>query len=218
MSAAPVDRTDGLGKFQAAYVLLESESPPILDGFEKDLADHGFAPDAISAWETFSINPHSHLREADSAYENYFDTINGIIIAHMNFNALDSQKALPWSEIMYQNWQLVSKVFTKGGSISNLQAVLQKTVTNLGTRAVLTTLYKTHQLSMNMGDATWYEWTELDQPEFFMALLGTDNVKGTVWLLNDHAAEIKKKDITSIWTRWSSPFPDIWIDIGYHNA
>lgn len=215
MSESPVDRTDGKDKFEAAYVVKQSQSPPILNTLDQDLVFHGFNPNALGAFEVFSINPYDKLPDRDSAYDNYFDTVNGIIIANINFNALDSQKALPWSEIMYQTWQRVNEEFTKGGPISNLRAVVQKTVTNLGTRAVLKTMYNTLQLSISQGDANWYSWTELKAPEFFMALLGTDNVKGTIWLLNDHAAEIRKKEITTIWTRWTTRFPDIWIEIGH---
>lgn len=48
-----------------------------------------------------------------------------------------------------------------------------------------------------------------------MALLVTDKVKGTIWSLNDHAAEIREKEITTIWTRWTTRHPDIWIEIGH---
>ncbi|KAI4132548.1 MAG: hypothetical protein LQ338_000647 [Usnochroma carphineum] len=215
MQASPVDRTDGLAKFLAAYVVMESEVSSGLKGLQSDLIIHGFDPNAIEAWETFSINPQYHLRDHYAAYDNYFDTVNGILIANANYNSLDSQKTLPWSEIMYQTWQTIGRLYRKGGPISNLRTVVQKTVVNRGTRAVLTTLYKTRQLSMNAGDRTWYKWTEVEEPQFFFALLGTDNIKGTIWLLNDHAAEIGKKEITEVWTRWPSTYPDVWIEIGH---
>ncbi|KAL8896318.1 MAG: hypothetical protein Q9207_007764 [Kuettlingeria erythrocarpa] len=216
MSRSPVDRTDGKERFRAGYVVKQSGSPPILDTLEKDLVAHGFDPNTLGAFEVFSINPHDNLPDDDSAYDNYFDTVHGIIVANMNFNALDTRRDLNWSEIMYQTWQRVNDEYTKArGPISNLRAVVQKTVTNLGTRTVLKTMYDTLRLPINQGDPNWYSWTETKAPQFFMALLGTDNVKGTIWLLNDHAAEIGKKEITTIWTRWTNKFPEIWIEIGY---
>lgn len=198
MQASPVDRTDGLAEFQAAYVALEGEMLSDLENLRPDLVSRGFDPKAIEAWDTFSINPKYHLRGSHAAYDNYFDTVNGIVVANSNYNSLDSQKTLPWSEIMYQTWQLISRVYRNGGLISTLRTVVQQTVMNGGARAVLTTLYKTRQLSMNAGDKTWYRWRELEQPEFYFALLETYNTKGTVWLLNDHAAEIGKKEITEM--------------------
>lgn len=40
--------------------------------------------------------------------------------------------------------------------------------------------------------------------------MGTDNVKGVVFLLNDHSVEMGRKIITEVWTRWDTDFPDIW--------
>lgn len=53
---------------------------------------------------------------------------------------------------------------------------------------------------------------------FFYAFLGTDNVKGTVYLLNDHPVALGKKIITEIWTR-ATPHFDMWINLGpYHTS
>lgn len=64
--------------------------------------------------------------------------------------------ALPWSEIMYQTWQRVNEELMKEGPKSNLRAVAQKTVTNIGTRAVLKTMYNTLRLPINQADVNWY--------------------------------------------------------------
>lgn len=52
-----------------------------------------------------------------------------------------------------------------------------------------------------------------DQRFYFYGFLGTDSVKGTVWLLHDRSNEMGKKVITEIWTRFGNHF-DIWLTLG----
>lgn len=101
-----------------------------------------------------------------------------------------------------------------GGPISNLQTVIQARVLNDQTQRVIKTIWAAEEREYNVLDPTWYKFTFAEKPNWFYALLGTDNIKGTVWLLNDHAAEIGKKVITEIWIRWRVADPDIWISIG----
>ena len=212
MQTSPVDRTDGLAKFLPAYIVQPSQLIYSNENIQQDLTTHGFNAKEIQAWETISIDPETHQAEEYGAYDNSFDTKNGLIIANANYRSLDSQKTLPWSEIIYQTWKKI-QAQTPGRSISNLRTVVRRQVVNTGTVNVLAALYKARGLSPKAGDSTWYKWTEADSPYFFFALVGTDNVKGVIWLLNDHAAEIGKKEITEIWTRWPNLSPDIWIII-----
>ena len=65
------------------------------------------------------------------------------------------------------------------------------------------------------GAEQWRKFTEEQdggggKDYFFYGLLGTENVRGTVWLLRDHANEIGRKDVSAIWVRWYMGNPDIW--------
>ncbi|KAL8731699.1 MAG: hypothetical protein Q9181_004220 [Wetmoreana brouardii] len=218
MQQNPVDRTDGLARFQNYYGVQLSRVP-YLAGFaiRGDLVGHGFDPKLLDSWETVSrARPRAAPDPWAAAYNNGFDTKNGLLVAYSNNRTRDSVPALnqlPWSELMYQTWKVI-QTQQKGGPISNLRTVVRQGVTTPGTLEVLKTMYKSRQLTTDQGDQKWYQWTEANQREFFFALLGTDNVKGVLWLLNDHAAEIGKKEITEIWTRWTEPAnPDIWIEI-----
>lgn len=175
----------------------------------------------MNCWVTASMDPETKAVDEDPAYFNIFDTKNGIIIAEGNWREDDNQKKLQWSEIMYQTWKLAmanentmaasGQMKSPGAPISNLQSVVQHDVVNDGTRAVIKAAYEANGFVAGQDDAEqWREWTEAATPSFFYGLLGTDNVKGTVWLLNDHAAEIGKKDVSTIWTRWTPGVPDMW--------
>ncbi|KAL8881640.1 MAG: hypothetical protein Q9198_001195 [Flavoplaca austrocitrina] len=180
--------------------------------------------DSNGHWKIFGFDPISQQRDQTSACYNIFDTHNGLIIAESNRRGGDSQQKLPWSELMYQTWSYAAKnadslaaanaAHPPGGPISNLRAVVQHFIVNKGTQQVLTAAYNARGWVPGYdGEDQWREFKEEDAGKknfFFYSLLGTDNVKGTVWLLNDHANEIGRKDISAIHVRWHMGNPDIW--------
>ncbi|KAL9000147.1 MAG: hypothetical protein Q9188_005745 [Gyalolechia gomerana] len=208
MDPLPIDRTDGHEIFPRAYVVQPSDVQFGYAGLEKDLSNHGFHIKDLSDWETTSIDPQTQEPDDPAAYDNSFDTKNGLIVAHWNYNKADNQRRLKWSEITYQTWKFV-QAQTNGGSISNLRAIIRHKAANPGTLNTLRILFRNRALRPNTKDETWYDWTEANQHYFFFALLGTDNVKGVLWLLNDHAVEIGKKEITRVWVRWPHIYPDV---------
>ncbi|KAL8702312.1 MAG: hypothetical protein Q9201_004482 [Fulgogasparrea decipioides] len=190
-----------------------------------DFEEHGFDSKHLDVWTIVSKDPEEPklVEDIDGApYTNVFDTYQGIIIADANFRFMDDHKKLQWSELMYHIWQLAREeadhqhqldpTYPPGKPISNLKHVIQHIVVNADAQDILELAYKRSGYSINVGDRTWKLWTEYDLNTryWFYALLGTENVKGTLWLLNDHSGEIGKKEITKIWTRWSSMAPDFW--------
>ena len=140
----------------------------------------------------------------DPPYLNIFDTKNGILIADANFREDDSQRKLNWSELMYQTWALANITEDGGGPISNLRSIVRSEVVNKGTKAVFELAYGNNRLEKGEdGPEDWREWNEASHGSFFLNMLATDNVKGVVWLLTDHAAEMGRKEITSIYSRWT---------------
>lgn len=60
------------------------------------------------------------------------------------------------------------------------------------------------------GPEEWRRFLEIARIFSCFGLMGTENVKGLLSLLRDHAVEIGRKEPTSIiWTRLSSSKPDI---------
>ncbi|KAL8844652.1 MAG: hypothetical protein Q9176_001165 [Flavoplaca citrina] len=189
--------------------------------FEQAYEDRKIELAKMDTWEVSGLNPDTDLRDDGPAYYNDFDTYGGIIVATGNWKSADTQQVLQWSEIIYITWQLAKehadilatqdKDHRPGGPISNLRSVIQHTITNKVTRSVIKAAYEANGWTPgNDGPNQWRNWTEQNTKYFFFGLMGTDNVKGTVWLLNDHADEIGRKEIATIWTRWSHGSPDIW--------
>ncbi|KAI4125345.1 MAG: hypothetical protein LQ338_004304 [Usnochroma carphineum] len=219
----PVDRTDGKPIYDRFYI---SDTVYIdsADGvsIRQDLLNHGLPnldDKAYIKWYTSSTHPDTGEETEKPAYVNIINTHDGVLIALDNFREDDEAKQLPWSEIMYQIWQQSKAEDDKrsstsgtppGGSLSTLQYSIQKTVVNAQTMAVMELAYTKMGYSFRDGDTTWQKWTEQDTPNWFFALLGTDNCKGTLFLLNQHLVEAGKKEITEIWTRWDVVYPDIW--------
>ncbi|KAL8669341.1 MAG: hypothetical protein Q9168_006066, partial [Polycauliona sp. 1 TL-2023] len=211
--------------FKKYYYTAYDESSPVEPDLEQPLKNRGIDPATeMDTWRISGLNPSTGLRDKDAAYYNIFDTYNGFIIADSNRRAGDSQQRLPWSELMYQTCSLAEQKANQlalaspsehhpGGPISNLRGVVQHFIVNKGTQQVLTAAYKANgwEAGYDQPDQ-WRVFREEDAGRknfFFYGLLGTDNVKGTVWLLNDHANEIGRKDISAIYVRWSTGNPDI---------
>lgn len=229
-----IDRNDR-DLFQDHYFAAYDASFTADPDIRQSLTNRGMPTTNIDSWEIYGLDPKTLARDDSPAYYNLFDTNSGLIVAEGNWRAQDSQRALPWSEIIYQTWQLAAEkadtlfiasqrtqaylegAFTAGaghppgGPISNLRSVVQHIVKNKGTQEVLKQAYKANGWQPGHDEPEgWRKWTEKETPQFFDALLGTDNVKGTVWLLRDHANEIGRKDIEAIWSRWYMRNPDIW--------
>ena len=210
-----------IGKFRNHYVAQYASSTTPDESLLQALANRGIEETEIDGWAVSGRDPDSLQKDRSRSYYNLFDTHNGVIVAKENFRVSDSQKKLPWSEIVYQTWALAAKKADElasndkshlsGGPIRNLRSIVQHFIVNEDTNAVIEAAYKANDLTPGRDDPEqWNEWTEQNTEFFFFALLGTANVRGALWLLHDHAQELGQKEITAIYTRWSDSYPDIW--------
>ncbi|KAL8750029.1 MAG: hypothetical protein Q9199_007326 [Rusavskia elegans] len=174
----------------------------------QEMRERGMDTADMDIWEVNSFDPVRKIRLKQTAYFNAFNTAAGIIVAKGNWRSSDQNKKedqLQRSEIMYQTWKEAAAQAEKDqlphGPISNLRAVVQSNVVNHGTLEIFRAAYKENKLEP-WEDPHWRSWTEDSHISFFLGMLGTDNVKGTIWLLNDHAAEIGRKEISAIHTMW----------------
>ncbi|CAL8577866.1 hypothetical protein XPA_003678 [Xanthoria parietina] len=179
---------------------------------KQDLLNHGLSPlDQYAKVTTFSRSSQNGPEDDTSPYQNMYNTRDGIIICTYNWRAADSQKKLFWSDIAFHNYLQEMK---PGESISTLRTIIRTDIINKGTRSVANAAYEAQPLDfVHDRSLGWIKWTLAEQPYFFYAFLGTDNVKGVVHLLTDHSVAIGKKVITEIWTR-NDPSFDIWIELG----
>ncbi|KAL8995912.1 MAG: hypothetical protein Q9169_004448 [Polycauliona sp. 2 TL-2023] len=211
------DRTDGCLIFQESYNArcVERKSAE-LDLWDK-MKTQNIDPTYLDTWIT--SDNEKRLEWEDVPYVNSFNTRDGIIVAEINFKEDDRAGLLQWSELMYHTWHraaahadlkaIYDPGHQEGGALSNLQTIVQKNVVNVDTMAIMRIMYENNGLRP-MVSWDWIRWTEDAQPAFWKALIGTDNVRGAVYLLRDHSQEIGRKIITEVWTKWDADFPDIW--------
>ncbi|KAL9005629.1 MAG: hypothetical protein Q9188_001585 [Gyalolechia gomerana] len=205
-----VDKAGTLKTFDTYYGASHERRNSAGQEVGQDLVDHGLSP--IQDYQRWHVFPIPDGDVEDSAYQNLFNANDGVIIATSNFRKQDTQKKLQWSDIVYQIYR---RNLEPGQSLSDLQAVIQVDIVNSGTRNVARSAYQSIGLDINT-DEEWRRWTITDQTFWFIGFLGTDSVKGTVWLLHDHPNEIGKKVITEIWTRSGDHF-DIWLTLGTYD-
>ncbi|KAL8995981.1 MAG: hypothetical protein Q9169_004397 [Polycauliona sp. 2 TL-2023] len=223
----PHDRTDGNQIFDQDYasefMSLDYQKPSIA-GIRPDVEGHGYEWNNIRGFGTYSIDPQTGEGTEETAYVNMFYTAKGLVVAVENYRDMDEVQTLPYSELVYQTWQVARESddelksrnpgFPGGAPISTLSAMVQLDVRNDESVDVLEAIWTARGLEWNVLDRTWYRFTVRETPGFFLALLGTVNVKGAVFLLKDHAVEIGRKTVTEIWVRWPGVNPDIWIAVG----
>ena len=97
----------------------------------------------------------------------------------------------------------------EGSTLSTLTHSFQHDIVNVDTQRILELMYTNSDYPARR-DWQWRTWTEAATPNWFHALLGTDNCKGTVFLLTQHATEAGKREITEIRTWWDGDWPYIW--------
>ncbi|KAI4106113.1 MAG: hypothetical protein LQ345_007202 [Seirophora villosa] len=217
-----VDRADGKPIYDAYYL---SETIPLGtygSGVRPDLQEHGINWQKMTLWASTSKDPETGEEAFDSAYGNILDTANGVVIAIENTRDYDKSRKLNWSEIIYQTWQRAMLLETEyaaakkpgwvpGVNLSSFKHSIQTKIANPETQKIIERAYRDLKYPMPAaGEKGWRRWTLTKTPDWFYALLGTDNCKGTVWMLNDHAAEAGGKIVKDIWTRWGEVYPDIW--------
>ncbi|KAL8692374.1 MAG: hypothetical protein Q9218_002593 [Villophora microphyllina] len=216
------DRTDGQAIFAQHYRATSGKYAPDAD-IQQDLQSHDIDITHMEKWTVDSVDQTTQFPNRDDSYVNAFNTKDGVIVAIANWKQDDTaEEKLQWSELMYNVWHEAQSLADQrhakdpsqppGGPISNLRIVVQQTVINSETMSVLRTMYEKNGFKI-VGDPTWQLWDEQNTPNWFYAILGTPNVRGTLWLLNDHAAEIGGKMPVRVYTRWQWQWPDIWIEI-----
>lgn len=110
---------------------------------------------------------------------------------------------------MYQAWQVIKAADDKsgvaaGGTLATLRYSVQMNVINEQAVGILELAYSNMGYpGQYSGDVTWREWSKLDiqTRNWWLALLGTGNCKGTVYLLTQHAREAGRKEIGDVYTR-----------------
>ncbi|KAI4269894.1 MAG: hypothetical protein L6R38_007298 [Xanthoria sp. 2 TBL-2021] len=212
---------DGHQLYNDYYTLDTAPYTAVDNSIAQDLLNHGFSAMDSGKYTEATVSSEHPIDPISGpvAFQNLFNTEEGVIIANYNYNRFDLYRKLHWSEIIYQTYlELVKR--QPGQSVTNLRAIVRHNLANDHTLRVLWTGYDARKIPIK-NYPLWVKWTEAEQKYLWQGLLGTDNVRGVVWLLNDHAQALGKKTIMEIWTRIGLPREeqsagpvDIWIGIG----
>ncbi|KAK4692129.1 hypothetical protein P7C71_g5013, partial [Lecanoromycetidae sp. Uapishka_2] len=123
----------------------------------------------------------------------------GVIIAANNDAREDKSPAsdkLRYSEIVFWEYSMTANTPAQSAKVSNLNWVFRSNIINTDTTNLILEIHK-----RRAHKDVEQQWTMDDDPDAFIALIGCDNVKSIVWMLNDHVNAFIRKGIPSIWTQ-----------------
>ena len=135
----------------------------------------------------------------------------GVIIAAKNDASNDKftgDDRLRFSEILFWEYKMTADSRERKASVHNLQWVFRNNIINADTMALIGEIHK-----RRADPGVEQQWTLENDGDAFLALIGSDNVKSIIWMLNDHVIAFARKSVASIWTQ-----PDgktLAIEIGY---
>ena len=123
----------------------------------------------------------------------------GVIIAANNDQRKDKsapEDKLRFSEILFWEYKMAADSAKRKSKVSNLNWVFRSNIINADTTNLILEI---HQRRANADKEQ--QWTMGDDSDAFLALIGSDNVKSVVWMLNDHVNAFIRKGVLSIWTQ-----------------
>ena len=149
----------------------------------------------------------TNKRPDKTAYDNLFAPqlegptmgSGGVIIAANNDQREDKfapADKLRFSEIVFWEYKAAADSNERKAKVSNLNWVFRYNIINTDTSDLIKEIHKRRP----NGDKE-QQWTMDNDADAFLALIGCDNVKSVVWMLNDHVNAFLRKGITSIWTQ-----------------
>jgi hypothetical protein len=158
---------------------------------------------------------HKGAKEAEVAYLNYYNPEHGVVVAHYNYGAVDTNpedKRVGWSELAWQQYKQVTDKHHKG-DVKNLRYIVRKNIANDETLYVLLqasilvlkkkyeSVYATQNIEGKPKDLALETATitRATHPQLIDAILGTDNGQGAAFILKDHASAIGKYNINTVY-------------------
>ena len=121
-----------------------------------------------------------------------------IIAANNEFHEDESAPGdkLRFFEILFWEYKMAADSAERKAKVSNLNWVFRSNIINTDTNNLILEIHK-----RRAKPDQEQQWTMEDDSDAFLALIGCDNVKSVVWMLNDHVNAFIRKGIPSIWTQ-----------------
>lgn len=101
-----------------------------------------------------------------------------------------------FSEIVFWEYKMAADSAERKAKVSNLYWVFRSNIINPDTTNLILEIHK-----RRANADKEQQWTMGDDSDAFLALIGSDNVKSVVWMLNDHVNAFIRKGVLSIWTQ-----------------
>ncbi|EER24830.1 hypothetical protein CPC735_014250 [Coccidioides posadasii C735 delta SOWgp] len=138
------------------------------------------------------------------AFNNIFHKDKGAIVALVNFKSQDVSAPavrLKWSDLMWQSWKE-----TAGDKANSLRWVVQDNIVNSHTESIMIQAHGKVGFPPNQNIGKfWYHGADDSMKESFLALAGTDNVRGVFRIAANYRNELDNAWVKNIYTIKSGP-------------
>ncbi|KAL8710141.1 MAG: hypothetical protein Q9220_005224 [cf. Caloplaca sp. 1 TL-2023] len=208
--------------FDKYYDYAEIERDLPFDGLEADMRAHALSPlNTYHYVAILSLQSANGPPDPTDAYTIALNANDGVIVAHYSNIAADSQKRLPWSELV---WRAYSGYVGLDAltEFTHLQYIIIHDIKNTGTKTLIAEIAFANDIDPAKNGG-WNVWKRSDP--YFISLLGTDSLQEVVKFLTGHAVELGRRQIVEVWTRGVDvrngvgiKGVDIWVKLGDHVA
>ncbi|KAK0099637.1 hypothetical protein ONS95_013467 [Cadophora gregata] len=146
----------------------------------------------------------------DPMFDNLFNAREGVIFAidNQGWRGGD-QRQLKWSEAAFQSYSQMAR--DQGMPLDRLGRIYRYNVANDEAVPIVEEAYDIR--GSNLYGGYWEKWTYAENPEAFLALLGTENGAGVGYLLSDHAAAFGKMNVEAIYTMYKGEWLQIYFKV-----
>ncbi|KAI4148512.1 MAG: hypothetical protein L6R39_002776 [Caloplaca ligustica] len=178
-----------------------------LDADYLDAVTRDQSPDAVS-WEHlfkeelhldfsrhFAVHSVAAKNGARDAFENEYNTNQGVMIGMWNYKEHDTKQTMPFSEVVYQCYR---KECDNEKELKKFQFAGVMNVANPEFTSVQDDLYSKNNRRKLFNK--FEKWTYEDNKDAFLALLGTPKLSFVLRMLTDHSVKFGKRVPTEVWT------------------
>lgn len=134
-----------------------------------------------------------------AAYVNAYSKEKMAILALDNKREIRDQntgpQARPWNGIVWDTWKEIA-----GPDAGKLRVVIQSEINNKDTQALIADIHKKHNIPLSERGEFHYASADPKVRDSFVALAGTDNAKGVIFMAAYHRHELGGARVTIIHT------------------
>lgn len=140
--------------------------------------------------------PTDKVKNPKTAYDSFFDSKTGVIIAENNDRSLDPNRGDPQKELFLTDiwFQGMAKRASEAKDTLTVKYVFRHAIINQETKDIIKEAYKRAKIDLKQS----HEWTFKDNQDEFAAMLATDNGKGIPRILTDYSRTLKDYNVLTL--------------------